>query len=129
MPRSAAPKQWYRWPGRWPLDQTVLGDCARCGSIERLKFCSRCQAVRYCGSDCQNADVSGGFGGGREGVFFRGCIIHSSLSIIHTVLQHVDDSCYRCMRAARRVRWAYLGLPPPTVVSESAQMSLPLINQ
>ena len=37
---------------------TVLGNCARCGSGDRLKFCSRCQAVRYCGPDCQKADVS-----------------------------------------------------------------------
>ena len=39
--------------------ETVLGNCARCGSDERLKFCSRCQAVRYCSSDCQKADVRG----------------------------------------------------------------------
>ena len=38
---------------------TVLGNCARCGSGDRLKFCSRCNAVRYCSSDCQKADVSG----------------------------------------------------------------------
>ena len=40
--------------------ETVLGNCARCGSGERLKFCSRCQAVRYCSSNCQKADVRGG---------------------------------------------------------------------
>ena len=40
--------------------ETVLGNCAFCGSGERLKFCSRCQAVRYCSSDCQKADVRGG---------------------------------------------------------------------
>ena len=27
--------------------ETILGNCALCGSGERLKFCSRCQAVRY----------------------------------------------------------------------------------
>ena len=37
--------------------ETVLGNCVRCGSSERLKFCSRCQAVRYCGPACQKADV------------------------------------------------------------------------
>ena len=40
--------------------ETVLGNCALCGSGDRLKFCSRCQAVRYCSSDCQKADVRGG---------------------------------------------------------------------
>ena len=39
--------------------ETVLGNCTRCGSGERLKFCSRCQAVRYCSPDCQKADVRG----------------------------------------------------------------------
>ena len=39
--------------------RSVLGNCARCGSSNRLKFCSRCQAVRYCGSECQKADVRG----------------------------------------------------------------------
>ena len=43
---------------------TVLGNCARCGSGDRLKFCSRCQVVRYCSSDCQKTDVSGRGGGG-----------------------------------------------------------------
>ena len=37
--------------------RTVLGNCARCGSGDRLKFCSRCQVARYCSSDCQKADV------------------------------------------------------------------------
>ena len=37
----------------------VLGICFRCGSGDKLKFCSRCQLVRYCGPDCQKADVSG----------------------------------------------------------------------
>ena len=37
--------------------ETVLGNCARCGSADRLKFCSRCNAVRYCSPDCQKADV------------------------------------------------------------------------
>ena len=32
--------------------------CVLCGSSERLKFCSRCQVVRYCGPKCQQADVS-----------------------------------------------------------------------
>ena len=41
-------------PGR----ETVLGNCVRCGSSDKLKFCSRCQAVRYCGPVCQKADVS-----------------------------------------------------------------------
>ena len=41
------------------LRETVLGNCARCGSGARLKFCSRCQVVRYCSSDCQKNDVSG----------------------------------------------------------------------
>ena len=36
----------------------MLGNCVRCGSAEKLKFCSRCQAVRYCGAECQKADVS-----------------------------------------------------------------------
>ena len=40
-------------PGR----ETVLGNCVRCGSADRLKFCSRCQVVRYCSPDCQKADV------------------------------------------------------------------------
>ena len=40
--------------------ETVLGNCARCGSSDRLKFCSRCQAIRYCSPDCQKADVSRG---------------------------------------------------------------------
>ena len=44
--------------------ETVLGNCTRCGSADRLKFCSRCQAVRYCGPDCQRADVSRRFFGG-----------------------------------------------------------------
>ena len=39
--------------------ETVLGNCARCGSGDKLKFCSRCNTVRYCSSDCQKADVSG----------------------------------------------------------------------
>lgn len=34
----------------------VLGNCARCGSGDKLKFCSRCQVVRYCGPVCQKAD-------------------------------------------------------------------------
>ena len=38
----------------------VLGNCARCGSSDRLKFCSRCQVVRYCSPACQKEDVSGG---------------------------------------------------------------------
>ena len=38
--------------------ETVLGNCAVCGSSERLKFCSRCNAVRYCGPACQKDDVS-----------------------------------------------------------------------
>ena len=38
--------------------ETVLGNCVRCGSGDRLKFCSRCQLVRYCSPDCQKADVS-----------------------------------------------------------------------
>ena len=42
-----------------PSRATVLGNCARCGSGERLKFCSRCNAVRYCGPECQKSDVSG----------------------------------------------------------------------
>ena len=57
-----------------PPRETVLGNCARCGSGERLKFCSRCQAVRYCGPGCQKADVSmwqrkereGGYVGGNR---------------------------------------------------------------
>ena len=40
--------------------ETVLGNCARCGSAEKLKFCSRCQAVRYCGRECQLVDVRRG---------------------------------------------------------------------
>ena len=44
-------------PGR--ARETVLGNCARCGSGDKLKFCSRCQAVRYCGPECQKADVRG----------------------------------------------------------------------
>ena len=48
--------------------ETVLGNCARCGSADRLKFCSRCNAVRYCSPDCQQADVRGrGEGEGEEG--------------------------------------------------------------
>ena len=43
-----------------PVVATVLGNCARCGSGDKLKFCSRCQAVRYCSSVCQAADVSVG---------------------------------------------------------------------
>ena len=42
--------------------ETVLGNCARCGSGDKLKFCSRCQTVRYCGSACQKADVRVGGG-------------------------------------------------------------------
>ena len=38
--------------------ETLLGNCVRCGSSDKLKFCSRCQAVRYCGPVCQKADVS-----------------------------------------------------------------------
>ena len=38
--------------------ETVLGNCARCGSGDRLKFCSRCNAIRYCSPDCQKDDVS-----------------------------------------------------------------------
>ena len=45
-------------PGAIPRE-TVLGNCVRCGSGDRLKFCSRCQVVRYCSSECQKADVSG----------------------------------------------------------------------
>ena len=44
--------------------ETVLGNCARCGSGDKLKFCSRCQVVRYCGRECQAADVSGRGRGG-----------------------------------------------------------------
>ena len=44
-------------PGSVPR-ATVLGNCARCGSGDKLKFCARCQAVRYCGRECQTADVS-----------------------------------------------------------------------
>ena len=51
-------------PGDAP--RTVLGNCARCGAADRLKFCSRCQVVRYCSSDCQKADVSE-----REGMGWR----------------------------------------------------------
>ena len=40
--------------------ESVLGNCARCGSDRKLKFCSRCQLVRYCGLECQKADVRGG---------------------------------------------------------------------
>ena len=40
--------------------ETVLGNCARCGSSDRLKFCSRCQVVRYCSPDCQKSDVREG---------------------------------------------------------------------
>ena len=40
--------------------RTVLGNCASCGSSDRLKFCSRCQKVRYCSSDCQKANVRTG---------------------------------------------------------------------
>ena len=47
-----------------PPRETVLGNCARCGSGDRLKFCSRCQAVRYCGRVCQPDDVSERPGGG-----------------------------------------------------------------
>ena len=43
-------------PGDGPRE-TVLG------SADRLKFCSRCQAVRYCSSACQKDDVSKGKGG------------------------------------------------------------------
>ena len=43
--------------------KTVLGNCARCGSGDRLKFCSRCQVVRYCSPDCQKDDVSVAKGG------------------------------------------------------------------
>ena len=49
-------------PGPAPR-KTVLGNCARCGSGDRLKFCSRCQVVRYCGPACQTADVSVQLGG------------------------------------------------------------------
>ena len=48
--------------------ETVLGNCARCGSSEKLKFCSRCHTVRYCGPACQRADVSAGSGGYGRGV-------------------------------------------------------------
>ena len=41
-----------------PARETVLGNCVRCGSSDKLKFCSRCQAVRYCSSECQKDDVS-----------------------------------------------------------------------
>ena len=40
--------------------ETVLGNCALCGSGDKLKFCSRCNAVRYCGPACQKDDVRRG---------------------------------------------------------------------
>ena len=43
-----------------PLRETVLGNCALCGSGDKLKFCSRCNAVRYCGPACQKDDVRRG---------------------------------------------------------------------
>ena len=48
--------------------ESLLGDCAYCGARARLKFCTRCQVTRYCGRDCQKADVRAvQGGGGRKG--------------------------------------------------------------
>ena len=50
-----------------PQPDSILGDCAHCGARARLKFCNRCQVTRYCGRDCQTADVRGEKGGRLKG--------------------------------------------------------------